>query len=181
MIRYNGMLHYPVWLIEVEEDLFLISFFQQYQSTRMMLPHWNTNHRTQWIEEKWDLTLRMIWHIGMHLYRIPLTEVEEGLFLVSFNHLYQSMRMMLLCCQCDYYRNSPGQTQWIEGKWDLTLKMIWQYQMNLHPIWLTEVEGDLFFVSFIRSYQSMRMLLLHPPIFADRSNKNQWSHRPQFQ
>ena len=89
------MLYNPFWLIEVEEDLFLISFFQLYQSTRMTLPQWNTNRRTQWIEEKWDLTMQMIWYTGMHYYPVWLIEVEEDLFLTSLFLLYQSTRMMV--------------------------------------------------------------------------------------
>ena len=67
MISQHGMHNHPVWLIEVEEDLFLISFFQLYQSTKMTLlrhmtlvfrgNHRNNYNQTQWIEEKWDLTL----------------------------------------------------------------------------------------------------------------------------
>ena len=154
MIRYNGMLHYPVWLIEVEEDLFLISFFQQYQSTRMMLPHWNTNHRTQWIEEKWDLTLQMIWQHGMLYHPVWLIEVEEDLFITPFFQLYQSTRMMMLHLSIlfyfhrRYHWNTTDQTQWIEEKWDLTLQMIWYSGMLHHPVWLIEVEEDLFLNSF---------------------------------
>ena len=66
MIRFHRMLHHPVWLIEVEEDLFLTSFFQLYQSTRMMMPNRNTTYQSRWIEEKWDLTLQMIWYTQMH-------------------------------------------------------------------------------------------------------------------
>ena len=158
MIRYFGMHHNPVWLIEVEEDLFLISFFQLYQSTRMMMPNWNNNHQIQWIEEKWDLTLQMIWQHGMLHYPVWLIEVEEDLFLTSFFLLYQSTRMMTLHSHRNH-RNTHHQTRWIEGKWDLTLQMIWFSGMLHHPVWLIEVEEDLFLNPFIKQYQSTRMMM----------------------
>ena len=159
------MLYYPVWLIEVEVDLFLNPFIQLYQSTRMMMlrhiicqirlrNHRNTTHQTQWIQEKWDLTLQMIWFLGMHNHPIWLIEVEEDLFIISFTQLYQSTRMM-------HHRNNTDQTQWIEEKWDLTLRMIWYYWMLYYPIWLIEVEEDLFLISFTQLYQSTRMMMHH--------------------
>ena len=48
------------------------------------MPNWNKNHQTQWIEEKWDLTLQMIWYSGMHNHPVWLIEVEEELSLSSF-------------------------------------------------------------------------------------------------
>ena len=155
MIRYTGMLHHPVWLIEVEEDLFLTSFIQLYQSKRMMMPHWNTHHQTQWIQEKWDLTLKMIWYYRMHHHPVWLIEVEEDLFLTSFFQLYQSKRKMVL------HRNTHHRTQWIEEKWDLTLQMIWYSRMRHYPVWLIEEEEDLFLTSFTQLYQSTRMMVLH--------------------
>ena len=95
MIRYNGMLHYPVWLIGVEEDLLLNSFIQLYQSTRMMMPIWNTHHRSQWIQEKWDLTLQMIRYSWMHNHPVWLIEVEEDLFLISFIQQCPLTRMIV--------------------------------------------------------------------------------------
>ena len=128
MIWYNGMHHHPVWLIEVEEDLFLNSFFQLYQSMRMMMLHWNTTHQTQWIEEKWDLTLQMIRFHGMLYHPVWLIEVEEDLFLTPFIQQYQSTRMMMP------NRNTFFQTQWIEVKWDLSLRVLWHPWMHCHPI-----------------------------------------------
>ena len=145
------MLYYPVWLIEVEEDLFLNSFTQIYQSARMMVLHRN-NHQTQWIEEKWDLTLQMIWQHGMLHHPVWLIEVEEDLFVNSFTHLYQSARMMMP-------NRNNHQTRWIEEKWDLTFQMIWYTGMLYHPVLLIEVEEDLFLISFFQLYQSMRMML----------------------
>ena len=78
------MQDHPVWLIEVEEDLFLISFFQFYQSTRMMMLQWNTTYQTQWIEEKWDLTLQMIRLNGMHDHPVWLIEVDDSLLIIQF-------------------------------------------------------------------------------------------------
>ena len=144
MIRYSGMHHYPIWLIEVEEDLLFISFIQQYQSMRMMMLHRNTPDQTQQIEEKWDLTLQMFRYYGMHNYPVWLIEVEEDLFITPFIQLYQSTRMMMP------HRNTTDQTQWIEEKWDLTLQMIRYYWMHYHPVWLIEVEEDLFLTSFIQ-------------------------------
>ena len=146
------MHYYPIWLIEVEEDLFLTPFFQLYQSTRMMMPYnRNTTHQTQWIEEKWDLTLQMIWHHRMHNHPVWLIEVEEDLFITPFIQLYQSTRMILpLLRLWNYHRNTSHQTQWIEEKWDLTLQMIRLYGMLHHPVWLIEVEEDLFLISFIQ-------------------------------
>ena len=95
IIRYHGMHYYPIWLIEAEEDLFLISFIQLYQSTIITLPNWNMNHQTQWIEEKGDLTLQMIWFSRMLHYPIWLIEAEEDLFLISIFQFYQSTRMMM--------------------------------------------------------------------------------------
>ena len=100
MTWYSGMHNHPVWLIEEEEDLFLNSFFQQYQSTRMMMPqrhcnHRNTSDQTQWIQEKWDLTLQMILYNGMLHHPIWLIEVEEDLFLISFILQYPLTRMMV--------------------------------------------------------------------------------------
>ena len=164
MIWYSGMLHYPIWLIEVEEDLFLISFIQLYQSTRMMMlhhvlyhnclrSHRNTTDQTQWIQEKWDLTLKMIWYSRMHNHPVWLIGVEEDLFLTSFIQQYQSTRMMMPNW------NTPYQTQWIEEKWDLTLQMIWYSRMRHYPVWLIEVEENLLFISFIQQYQSTRMMM----------------------
>ena len=146
------MHQHPIWLIEVEEDLFLTPFFQFYQSTRMMMPYnRNTTHQTQWIEEKWDLTLQMIWHHRMHNHPVWLIEVEEDLFITPFIQLYQSTRMILpLLRLWNYHRNTSHQTQWIEEKWDLTLQMIRLYGMLHHPVWLIEVEEDLFLISFIQ-------------------------------
>ena len=152
MIRYNGMHNHPVWLSVVEVDLFLNSFIQLYQSTRMMMPNWSIHYQTQWIEEKWDLTLQMIRYYGMPYNPVWLIEVEEDLFLISFTQLYQSTRMMML------HWNNSDQTQWIEEKWDLTLQMIWQHGMHYHPIWLIEVEEDLFLTPFFQIYQSTRMM-----------------------
>ena len=95
MIWYTGMHYYPVWLIEAEEDLFLTSFIQLYQSKRMTLPNWNMNHQTQWIEEKWDLTLQMILYNGMHRHPVWLIEVEEDLHVISFILQYPLTRMMV--------------------------------------------------------------------------------------
>ena len=81
MIRCIRMPNHPVWLIEVEEDLFITPFIQLYQSTRMMLPYRNNNHRTRWIQEKWDLTLQMIWYYRMHYHPVWLIVVEEDLWL----------------------------------------------------------------------------------------------------
>ena len=152
-IRYHRMHHHPVWLIEVEEDLFLTSFIQLYQSARMMMPNWNNNHQTQWIEEKWDLTLQMFRYNGMHYNPVWLIEVEEDLFLISFTQLYQSKRTMMP------NRNNHHQSQWIQEKWYLTLQMIWQHGMLYHPVWLIEVEEDLFLISFFQLYQSTRMMM----------------------
>ena len=109
----------------------------------MMMPPKNRNnhHQTQWIEEKWDLTLQMIWQHGMQDHPVWLIEVEEDLFLISFTQIYQSTRMMMP------HKNTTHQTQWIEEKWDLTLQMIWYYWMHNHPVWLIEVEEDLFLIT----------------------------------
>ena len=167
MIRYYGMLHYPVWLIEVEEDLFLNSFIQLYQSTRMMMLHppiffanhhiyhQNTHYQKQWIEGKWDLTLQMIRYNGMHHPQVWPIEVEEDLFLTSFIQPYQSTRMMMPNW------NNPDQSQWIQEKWDLTSRMTLPLGMHYHPVWLIEVEEDLFFSSLIQQYQSRRMMARH--------------------
>ena len=48
------------------------------------------------------------------------------------------------------YRNNNHRSQWIEEKWDLTLQMIRYYWMHYHPVWLIEVEEDLFLTSFIQ-------------------------------
>ena len=171
------MNNHPVWLIEVEEDLFLISFFQLYQSTRMMMlrqiichiglrNHRNTTHQTQWIEENRDLTSQMIWHIGMHYFQTPLIEVEEDLLFIIIIHSYQLMRMMTSLVY--HHGNTPGQTQWIEEKWDLTLQMIWYFGMHNHPIWLIEVEEDLFLTPFNHIYLSTRMMMLRQ-LFCPRS------------
>ena len=130
----------------------------------MMMPllhsnyHRNTHHQTQWIEEKWDLTLQMIWQHGMLYHPIWLIEVEEDLFLTSFFLLYQSTRMMTLHSLRNH-RNTHHQTRWIEGKWDLTLQMIRYNWMLYHPVWLIEVEEDLFLNSFTQLYQSTRMMM----------------------
>ena len=161
MIWYTGMHYYPIWLIEGEEDLFITPFIQLYQSTRMTLPQWNTNRRTQWIEEKWDLTLQMIWYYWMLYYPIWLIEVEEDLFITPFTQLYQSTRMMMpLHCHSNHWNNTD-QTQWIEEKWDLTLQMIRYSRMHHHPIWQIVVEEDLLIISFTQQYQSMRMNMLY--------------------
>ena len=143
------MLYYPVWLIEVEEDLFLNSFTQLYQSARMMMPNWNTTYQSRWIEEKGDLTLQMIGFSRMHNHPFWLIEVEEDLFLTSFTQLYQSTRMMMPLRYCNH-RNNPDQTQWIQEKWDLTLQMFRYNGMLHHPVWLIEVEEDLFLISFFQ-------------------------------
>ena len=155
MTWYSGMHCYSTWLTEVEEDLFFILYSQQYQSRRRRLLHWNTQHQTQWIEEKWDLTFQMIWFHGMHNHPVWLIEVEEDLFLISFFQLYQSTRMMMP------NRNNSHQSQWIEEKWDLILQMIWYHRMHYNPVWLIEVEEDLFLISFTQIYQSRRMMTLH--------------------
>ena len=159
MIWYYRMHYYPVWLIEVEEDLFLNSFILQYQSTRMMMPNRNNHHQTQWIEEKWDLTLQMIWYSRMHYYPVWLIEVWEDLFINSFTQLYQSTRMMMPLLHIYHHRNTTDRTQWIEEKWDLTLQMIWYNGMHNHPFWLSVVEVDLFLTPFIKQYQSTRMMV----------------------
>ena len=168
------MHYHPVWLIEVEEDLFITPFIQLYQSTRMMMPlhilrlrrgyHRNTSHQTQSFEENWDLTLQMIWFSGMLYHPVWLIEVEEDLFLNSFIQLYQSTRMMTLHLSiCNnypkYHRSIVNQFQWIEEKWDLTLQMIRYFGMHYHPVWLIEVEEDLFLTPFIKQYQSTRMMV----------------------
>ena len=145
MIWYYWMLYYPIWLIEVEEDLFITPFTQLYQSTRMMMPIWNTHHQTQWIEEKWDLTLQMIRLNGMHNHPVWLIEVEEELFLNSFIQLYQSTRMMM------HHRNTHHQTQWILEIRDWTIQWFWYSGMHNHPVWLIEVEEELFLSSFTQS------------------------------
>ena len=132
----------------------------------MMMPplhcnyhHRNTPDRTQWIEEKWDLTFQMIWYNGMPNYPVWLIEVEEDLFLNSFSQLYKSKRMMMLLHFYYHHRNNCYQSQWIEEKWDLTLQMIWYTGMLHHPVWLIEVEEDLFLISFFQLYQSNRMIV----------------------
>ena len=117
----------------------------------MMMPNWSIHHQTQWIEEKWDLTLQMILFSRMHNHPVWLIEVEEDLFLTTLFQLYQSTRTMM------YNRNTEHQTQWIEEKWDLTLQMIRYFGMLYHPVWLIEVEVDLFLISFFQLYQSTRM------------------------
>ena len=143
-IEHNRMHTDQSWLIAVEEDLFLTSFIRLYQSKRMMMPlhchssyHRNTHYQTQWIEEKSDLTMRMMWYNGKHHHPVWLIEVEEDLFLTPFFQLYQSTRMMML------QWNNHHQTQWIEEKWDLTSRMIRYYGMLHYPVWLIEVEEDL--------------------------------------
>ena len=136
----------------------------------MMMPlhchsnyHRNNTDQTQWIEEKWDLTLQMIWYTGMHYYPVWLIEEEEDLFLNSFFQFYQSTRMMMLRHICGSsphnHRNNYDQSQWIEEKWDLTLQMILYNGMLHHPIWLIEVEEDLFLISFILQYPLTRMMV----------------------
>ena len=154
------MHHHPVWLTEVVEDLFVTPFTQLYQSTRMMTLHRNNHHRTQWIEEKRDLTLQMIRFYWMLHHPVSLIEVEEDLFLTSFYQLYQSKRMMMpLHCHSNNHWNNTDQTQWIQEKWDLTLQMIRFYGMLHHPVSLIEVEEDLFLTSFYQLYQSTRMMM----------------------
>ena len=124
----------------------------------MMMPlhcysnHRNTTDQTQWIEEKWDLTLQMIWYTGMHNHPVWLIEVEKDLFLTPFFQLYQSTRMMAP------NRNNHHRTQWIEEKWDLTLQLLRYYGMHHYPVWLIEVEEDLFLTPFTQLYQSKRMM-----------------------
>ena len=133
----------------------------------MMIPflhccnhHQNTTDQTQWIQEKWDLTFRMMWQCWMLHYPVWLIEVEEDLFITSFTQLYQSTRMMMLRhVLCDLrqwnHRNTPDQTQGIQEKWDLTFQMIRYYGMHNHPIWLIGVEVDLFLTSFF-NYTNQR-------------------------
>ena len=153
MIRYNGKPHYPVWLIEAEEDLFLTSFTQIYQSKRMMMPNWNNQHQTQWIQEKWDWTIQWFWYSGMLHHPVWLIEVEEDLFLTTLFQLYQSKRMMMPNW------NNQHQTQWIQEKWDWTIQWFWYSGMLHHPVWLIEVEEDLFLISFILHYPLTRMMV----------------------
>ena len=136
--------------IEGEEDLFFSSFIQQYQSMKMMMlllhiylfchysSHGNNSHRSQWTEEKGDLTFQMIRYSRMHHHPIWQIVVEEDLLIISFTQSYQSMRMMML------YWNYFLQCQWIEEKWDLTFQMIRYSGLHHYPIWLIEVEDDLF-------------------------------------
>ena len=91
--------------------------------------HQNTTDQTQWIEEKWDLTLRMMWFFEMHHHPVWLIEVEEDLLIISFTQLYQSTRMMMMPNW-----NNSDQYQLIEEKWDLTLQMIWYYGMLHYPV-----------------------------------------------
>ena len=101
----------------------------------------------------------MIWYSWMHNHPFWLIEVEEDLFINSFTQLYQSTRMMMLRhCSCNH-RNTTDHTQWIQEKWDLTLQMIRYYWMHNHPVWLIEVEEDLFLTPFIKQYQSTRMMV----------------------
>ena len=185
MIRYNGMHHPQVWQIEVEEDLFLTSFIQPYQSTRMMMPlrenchhHRNIPDQTQWTEEKWDLTSRMILPLGMHYHPVWLIEVEEDLFFSSLIQQYQSRRMMARHLSNFFYyvhsnhRNNHFQSQWIEEKGDLTLQMMLPLGMHYHPIEPIEVEVVLFFTSFFQYYHSRRMC---------PRNKNNSYQSQQFQ
>ena len=107
--------------------------------------HRNTTDQTQWIQEKWDLTLQMMWYNGMHNYPIWLIEVEQDLFLISYTQLYQSTRMMMPLYYCSsHHRNTTDRTQWIQEKWDLTLQMMWYNGMHYHPVSPIEVEIDLF-------------------------------------
>ena len=144
MIRFLGMHNHPVWLIEVEEDLFLISFIQLYQSTRMMMlhhvlyhnclrSHRNTTDQTQWIQEKWDLTFQMIWYTGMHNHPVWPIEVVEDLFFIVLSQSNQSTRMMMPLRYCNH-RNNSDRTQWIEEMWDLLLRLFWYSWMIHHPI-----------------------------------------------
>ena len=41
-----------------------------YQSPKMRLLRWNNNFLSQWIEVKWDLSLRVLWHPWMHCHPI---------------------------------------------------------------------------------------------------------------
>ena len=124
--------------------------------------HRNNYNRTQWIEEKGDLTFQMIWFSRMHNHPIWLIEEEEDLFLFSFFQLYQSERMMMPLPENIYHhQNTTDRTQWIEGKWDLTFQMISYTGMHNYPIWLIEVQEDLFLISFFQLYLSTRMMPLH--------------------
>lgn len=67
------------------------------------------------------------------------------------------MRMMLLhqpSFHYNFYYNSNNhrsnhhQYQAIQGQLDLTFQMMWQYRMHHHPVWLTEVDDNLFIIQF---------------------------------
>ena len=143
MMWQYWMRNHPFWLIEVEEDLIFTSFIQSHYSMRMMMPlhhcsyhHRSIHNRTQSIEEKWDLTLRMIWYNGKHYHPFWLIEGEVDLLLISFFQLYQSKRMMRPRVRHIHHRNTTDRTQWIGEKWDLTLQMMWYNGKHNHPVWL---------------------------------------------
>ena len=120
--------------------------------------HRNTPDQTQGIQEKWDLTLQMIWYSETLYHPVWLIEVEEDLFLTPFTQLYQSTRMMPLRYS-SHHQNTTDQTQGIQEKWDLTFQMIWYSETLYHPVWLIEVEEDLFLTSFTQLYLSTRMMV----------------------
>ena len=100
-----------------------------------------------------------MWFFEMHHHPVWLIEVEEDLLIISFTQLYQSTRMMMLLHFYYHHRNNCYQSQWIEEKWDLTFQMIWYNGMPNYPVWLIEVEEDLFLISFFQLYQSTRMIV----------------------
>ena len=137
MMWYNWMLYHPVWLIEVEEDLLLTPFSQLYQSTRMMVPIWNTTHRTQWIQEKWDLTLQMILYSGMHNHPVWLIEVGEVLRISSLTQSYQSKRMSW------WNWNNSHQSQPFQALPTLSIQRILLIEMPCYWYWTTSMPSHL--------------------------------------